>query len=85
MKCPNCNVDFYYLGKNKKKKVHSSAYLRLCCTYKIIRLPIVGTNANLYFPSERSNEPLVIGCVRKNGSSSEKFSNVNFNRKYFYE
>ena len=48
-------------------------------------MPIVGTNANLYFPSERSNEPLVIGCVRKNGSSSEKFSNVNFNRKYFYE
>lgn len=32
-------------------------------------MPIVGTSANLYFPSERSNDPLVIGCVRKNGSS----------------
>ena len=44
-------------------------------------MPIVGTSANLYFPSERSNDPLVIGCVRKNGSSSEKFSNVN--NRYF--
>ena len=44
-------------------------------------MPIVGTSANLYFPNERNEEPIVIGCVRKNGSSSEKFSNVN--NRYF--
>ena len=44
-------------------------------------MPIVGTNANLYFPSERSQDPMVIGCVRKNGGSCEKFSNVN--NRYF--
>ncbi|KJZ84844.1 hypothetical protein ClosIBUN125C_CONTIG59g03203, partial [Clostridium sp. IBUN125C] len=37
-------------------------------------MPIVGTNANLYFSSERSEDPVVIGCIRKNGSSCESFS-----------
>ena len=44
-------------------------------------MPIVGTNANLYFPNERNEDPIVIGCVRKNGSSCEKFSHVN--NRYF--
>ena len=44
-------------------------------------MPIVGTSANLYFPNERNEEPIVIGCVRKNGSSCEKFSDVN--NRYF--
>ncbi|MFR0049020.1 MAG: hypothetical protein ACLRWO_21200 [Clostridium butyricum] len=44
-------------------------------------MPIVGTNANLYFSSERSEDPIVIGCIRKNGSSCESFSDVN--NRYF--
>ena len=44
-------------------------------------MPIVGTNANLYFSSERSEDPIVIGCIRKNGSSCEGFSDVN--NRYF--
>ena len=44
-------------------------------------MPIVGTNANLYFPSERSQDPMVIGCVRKNDCSCEKCSDVN--NRYF--
>ncbi|WP_270545936.1 EndoU domain-containing protein [Clostridium butyricum] len=44
-------------------------------------MPIVGTNANLYFSSERSEDPVVIGCIRKNGSSCESFSDVN--NRYF--
>ena len=44
-------------------------------------MPIVETSANLYFPNERNEEPIVIGCVRKNGSSCEKFSDVN--NRYF--
>ena len=37
-------------------------------------MPIVGTNANLYFLNERNEDPIVIGCVRKNGSSCEAYS-----------
>ena len=44
-------------------------------------MPIVGTNANLYFSSERSEDPVVNGCIRKNGSSCESFSDVN--NRYF--
>ena len=44
-------------------------------------MPIVGTNANLCFSSERSEDPIVIGCIRKNGSSCESFSDVN--NRYF--
>jgi len=47
-------------------------------------MPIVGTNALLYFPNESKANPIVIGCVRKNGSSYNKFSDVN-NRYYTTE
>jgi len=47
-------------------------------------MPIVGTNALLYFPSVSKVNPIVIGCIRKNGSSYDKFSDVN-NRYYTTE
>ena len=47
-------------------------------------MPIVGTNALLYFPNESKINPIVIGCVRKNGGTYEKFSDVN-NRYYTTE
>ena len=47
-------------------------------------MPIVGTNANLYFPSERSQDPMVIGCVRynKDGIVMEKGSDRASNPKF---
>lgn len=47
-------------------------------------MPIVGTNALLYFPNVSRENPIVIGCVRKNGGTYEKFSDVN-NRYYTTE
>ncbi|NFT93637.1 late control protein D, partial [Clostridium botulinum] len=39
-------------------------------------MPIVGESVMLYFPN-RYDEPIVTGCVRKNGSSYSKISNTN--------
>ncbi|WP_167595046.1 phage baseplate assembly protein V [Clostridium beijerinckii] len=33
-------------------------------------MPVIGTDARLYFPNESSEEPIVTGCLRTNGSSS---------------
>ncbi|APC40346.1 hypothetical protein [Clostridium estertheticum] len=44
-------------------------------------MPIVGTSASLYFPSETSEEPIVTGCVRKNGSSCAKTADTT--KRYF--
>jgi hypothetical protein len=44
-------------------------------------MPIVGTNALLYFPNVNKADPIVIGCVRKNGGSCDKFSDVN--KRYY--
>ncbi|OOM11653.1 RHS repeat-associated core domain-containing protein [Clostridium saccharobutylicum] len=47
-------------------------------------MPIVGTNAVLYFPNDSKGEPIATACVRKNGGGCEKFSDVN-NRYYTTE
>ncbi|WP_319001722.1 hypothetical protein [Clostridium estertheticum] len=44
-------------------------------------MPIVGTSASLYFPSETSEEPIVTGCVRTNGSSCAKTADTT--KRYF--
>ncbi|WP_326493196.1 hypothetical protein [Clostridium estertheticum] len=44
-------------------------------------MPIVGTSASLYFPSETSEEPIVTGCVRTNGSSCAKIADTT--KRYF--
>jgi hypothetical protein len=44
-------------------------------------MPIVGTSARLYFPSETSEAPIVTGCVRTNGSSCAKTSDTK--NRYF--
>ncbi|WP_319001723.1 hypothetical protein, partial [Clostridium estertheticum] len=44
-------------------------------------MPIVGTSASLYFPSETSEEPIVTGCVRKNGSGCAKTADTT--KRYF--
>ncbi|WLC82508.1 HNH/ENDO VII family nuclease [Clostridium estertheticum] len=44
-------------------------------------MPIVGTSASLYFPSETSEDPIVTGCVRKNGSSCTKTADTT--KRYF--
>ncbi|MCB2343365.1 polymorphic toxin type 15 domain-containing protein [Clostridium estertheticum] len=44
-------------------------------------MPIVGTSASLYFPSETSEEPIVTGCVRTNGSSCTKTADTT--KRYF--
>ncbi|OOM07381.1 phage late control D family protein [Clostridium saccharobutylicum] len=44
-------------------------------------MPIVGTSARLYFPNEESEEPIVTGCVRSNGSSCAKTSDTT--KRYF--
>ncbi|WP_125461016.1 late control protein D [Clostridium taeniosporum] len=43
-------------------------------------MPIVGESVMLYFPN-KYDEPIVTGCVRKNGSSCSKISNTN--NRYF--
>ncbi|WP_315076397.1 hypothetical protein [uncultured Clostridium sp.] len=43
-------------------------------------MPIVGESVMLYFPN-RYDEPIVTGCVRKNGSSCSKLSNTD--NRYF--
>ena len=53
-------------------------------------MPIVGTSARLYFPNESSEEAIITGCVRKNGSSCSKTANTTKryfgteNGKYYY-
>lgn len=47
-------------------------------------MPIVGTKALLYFSNINRTNPIVTGCVRKNGSSYSKFSDTN-NRYYTTE
>lgn len=44
-------------------------------------MPIVGTSARLYFPNENSEEPIITGCVRTNGSSCAKTSDTT--NRYF--
>ncbi|MCB2357351.1 AHH domain-containing protein, partial [Clostridium estertheticum] len=44
-------------------------------------MPIVGTSASLYFPSETSEDPIVTGCVRTNGSSCAKTADTT--KRYF--
>ncbi|MCB2357376.1 AHH domain-containing protein, partial [Clostridium estertheticum] len=44
-------------------------------------MPIVGTSASLYFPSETSEDPIVTGCVRTNGSSCAKIADTT--KRYF--
>jgi hypothetical protein len=44
-------------------------------------MPIVGTSARLYFPSETSEEPIITGCVRTNGSSCGKTADTT--NRYF--
>ncbi|WAG63758.1 hypothetical protein LL037_14845 [Clostridium estertheticum] len=44
-------------------------------------MPIVRTSASLYFPSETSEEPIVTGCVRTNGSSCAKTADTT--KRYF--
>jgi len=39
-------------------------------------MPIIGTSARLYFPNESSEEPIVTGCLRNNGSSCKKSSDT---------
>lgn len=39
-------------------------------------MPVVGTSARLYFPNEESEDPIVTGCVRSNGSSCAKTSDT---------
>ncbi|WAG63750.1 hypothetical protein LL037_14805 [Clostridium estertheticum] len=44
-------------------------------------MPIVGTSASLYFPSETSEDPIVTGCVRTNGSGCAKTADTT--KRYF--
>ena len=44
-------------------------------------MPIVGTSARLYFPNESSEEPIITGCVRTNGSSCGKTADTT--NRYF--
>lgn len=44
-------------------------------------MPIVGTEARLYFPSENGENPRITGCVRTNGSSCAKTSDTT--KRYF--
>ena len=44
-------------------------------------MPTAGTSARLYFPNESSEEPIVTGCVRTNGSSCAKTSDTT--KRYF--
>ncbi|MCB2360724.1 hypothetical protein [Clostridium estertheticum] len=44
-------------------------------------MPIGGTSASLYFPSETSEDPIVAGCVRKNGSGCAKTADTT--KRYF--
>jgi hypothetical protein len=39
-------------------------------------MPIMGTSARLYFPNESSEEPIVTGSVRNNGSGCQKTSDT---------
>ena len=44
-------------------------------------MPLIGTNARLYFPNESKEKPIVIGCARKNGDTCEKTSDTT--KRYF--
>ena len=44
-------------------------------------MPIVGTSARLYFPNEASEDPIITGCVRTNGSSCAKTADTS--KRYF--
>jgi len=44
-------------------------------------MPLVGESARLYFPNESSEDPIVTGCVRKNGDTCEKTSDTT--KRYF--
>lgn len=39
-------------------------------------MPVVGTDARLYFPNESSEEPIVTGCLRTNGSRCQNTSDT---------
>ena len=44
-------------------------------------MPLVGESVSLYFPNESGEEPIVKGCVRKNGDTCEKSSDPT--QRYF--
>jgi len=44
-------------------------------------MPLIGEKARLYFPNENSEDPIVTGCVRKNGDACEKTSDTT--KRYF--
>jgi hypothetical protein len=44
-------------------------------------MPLVGESVRLYFPNESSEEPIITGCVRKNGDTCEKTSDTT--NRYF--
>ncbi|NRT72215.1 hypothetical protein [Clostridium beijerinckii] len=39
-------------------------------------MPVIGTDARLYFPNESSEAPIVTGCLRTNGGSCQKTSDT---------
>jgi len=45
-------------------------------------MPLVGETARLYFPNEENENPIVIGCVRKNGDTCQGTSDAA--NKYFH-
>ncbi|OAV41823.1 hypothetical protein M945_0729 [Clostridium saccharobutylicum DSM 13864] len=45
-------------------------------------MPLVNESARLYFPKESSEDPIVTGCVRKNGDTCEGTSDTT--NRYFY-
>ncbi|AOR25007.2 hypothetical protein BGI42_14770 (plasmid) [Clostridium taeniosporum] len=44
-------------------------------------MPIVGERARLYFPKENRGEPIVTGCIRKNGHTCKGTSDTT--NRYF--
>ena len=44
-------------------------------------MPLVGESARLYFPNESSEDPIITGCVRKNGDTCAKTSDTT--KRYF--
>lgn len=45
-------------------------------------MPLAGESVRLYFPNESSDDPIVTGCVRKNGDTYEGISDIT--NRYFH-
>ncbi|AJH01453.1 late control protein D [Clostridium beijerinckii] len=45
-------------------------------------MPLINETVRLYFPNEEGEEPIVTGCVRKNGDTCSKISNTK--NRYFH-